>query len=101
MKQYKEVNGTSYNTETPNQLIEVLEAARKNKTRVIIDYGNTTTKQSWNETFDTTGYISRSTGRIKVPILIHNIRSTGGGSILDNCILSVKESKGKKVLYQL
>jgi isopropylmalate/homocitrate/citramalate synthase len=100
-KKYQIVNGTSYHEQTPKKLIDALEYARANKIRVILDYGDTNTKTSWNECHDIAGYIGRSTGQIKVPLLIHNTRSTGGGAILDHCILSVKTSKGKSVLYQL
>ena len=96
---YTVVNGTSYDSRTPIEVINVLENARKNDTRIILDYGHTETGASWGETFDITGYIGRSTGSIKIPILISNSRSNGGGAILDYCIVGIKTSKGKKPLY--
>lgn len=98
---YKEVNGTFYKKETPDDLIIVLESARINGTRIILDYGDIKTKKSWGEVYDISGYIGRSTGLIKIPILLNNSRSHGGGGILDNRILSVKTSKGKNLLYKL
>lgn len=56
----------------------------------------------WNEQFDVTGYVGRSTGPIKVPLLIHNRRSLGGPAILDHCIIGVRETgKDGRLLYQL
>ena len=101
MKTYKEVNGTSYYTGTNDKVIEVLERCRTNKTRIVIDYGNVGTKESFNEVCDISGYVGRSNGSIKVPLLIHNKRSLGGGCIMTDCILSIKESKGKRVLYSI
>ena len=98
---YKEVNGTFYKKDTPKDLIEVLERVRENRIRIVVDYGDIKTKKSWEEEYDIKGYIGRSTGEIKIPILIYNSRSTGGGSLLDNCILSVKTTKGNKTLYEL
>lgn len=101
MKEYKVVNGTSYSVDTCDRVIEVLERCKANRTRIVLDYGDVKTKVSWNEEFDIMGYIGRSNGSIKVPLLIHNSRSLGGGCILTDCILSIKESKGKRVLYSL
>lgn len=98
---YKVVNGTSYHEETPDKLVEILERLRAGKTRIVLDYGDTKTGKSWGDIYDITGHLSRSTGSIKIPILIHNKRSIGGGSILDHCIIKISESKGKKVLYSI
>ena len=38
----------------------------------------------WLEEFESYGYIGRSMGPIKVPLLVANTRSLGGGSILDH-----------------
>lgn len=99
MKKYKEVNGTSYDVRTNDNVINILENCRKNNIRIVLDYGNTTTGKSWNEVFNIVGRIGRSTGNIKVPILLYNNRSIGGHSILDHCIISIKKSKGSEILY--
>jgi hypothetical protein len=97
---YKTINNTSYNVNTDDMVILTLEAARRNQTRIIVDYGDVKTGKSWHEVYDVTGRIGRSTGDIKVPILLHNKRSIGGSAILDSCIIKISESKGKKVLYK-
>lgn len=68
MEHYFEHNGTWYNNGTPLKLIEVLEKIKKERIRVVFDFGYTETKTSWNEVYDTTGYIGRSTGT--KPIII-------------------------------
>ena len=98
---YQEVGGTFYKKNTPMDLIEVLEQARENRTRIVVDYGDIKTGRSWGEEYDIMGYVGRSTGEIKIPLLVHNSRSMGGGGLLDNCILSVYTSKGHRLLYKL
>ena len=98
---YKVWNGTYYHEDTPNELVLLLDRLRETQERIIIDYGNIKTGKSWEETLDITGRVGRSNGSIKIPLLIHNKRSLGGGSLLDNCILNIKTSLGKRNLYQL
>ena len=52
----------------------------------------------FNHLFVICCYLSRSTGTSKIPLIIHNIRSAGGGAILDDCI--VKITIDKKTVYQ-
>lgn len=97
---YKIVNGTFYKKDTPDEVIDILEDSRINKTRLIFDFGDIKTGQSWGEVDDIAGHVGRSTGNIKIPLLIKTSRSFGGGALLDNCIVKISLSKGKKVLYQ-
>jgi len=100
MKKYNTVNGTSYHKDTSEAVIRVLEAARNSGTRIRVHYGDTTTGIDWNEENDVTGYVGISTGSIKIPLLIHNRSSMGGGGILDHCIIKIKLSNGGKILYK-
>ena len=76
---YKIVNGTAYHFETDDKIVAVLESARINRTRIQIFYGDVITGRDWNESYDTKGYVGRSTGTIQIPILAHNSRSSSGG----------------------
>lgn len=96
--QYKVANGTFYNESTPDAVIRVLENSRLNNQRVRIFYGDTETGRDWMETWDTIGTIGRSCGMTKIPLLVKNSRSMGGGAILDTCI--VKITVDKKVVYK-
>jgi len=49
---------------------------------------------------DMCGYVSRSGGQYKVPIVLYNKRAMGGAHILDHRIIKIQTSRGGKVLYQ-
>lgn len=91
----------AYHVETNRKVIDTLEYCRKNRLRVKINYGDIETGKSWNEEHDTMGYVSMSKGyEARFPILVHNARAYGGRSLMDNSVLKIQESKGKRVLYQ-
>ena len=100
MKTYKLINGTSFDERTPDEVIRVLESARQNRSRLHISLGDTASGRDWLEEFETHGYVGRSLGPMKVPLLVANRRSLGGGSILDHCIVRIRESAGGRVLWQ-
>jgi len=96
-----EHKGVYFNEGTPIELADKLLKLKENRTRITLDYGDTETKQSWNEQFDITGYIGKTTGTKPMLILVYNNRSSGGGLISTNKILTIKESKGKKLIYSI
>ncbi len=100
---YKIIDGTSYHAETPNEVIRVLENTRLNRTRLHISLGETegpNAGRDWLEEFETHGYVGRSMGPIKAPLLVANRRSMGGGAILTHCVVRIRTSAGGRVLYQ-
>jgi len=94
--EYKIINGTAYHNSTPQEVINILENARLTKKRIRLFYGDSTTGKCWNEEHDIIGYIGRSTGNIKIPLLINNSRSFGGGALLDHCIIKITVDKVTK-----
>lgn len=97
-EEYKVVNGTYYDPRTPEEVVRVLERARLNNTRIRIYLSDTETGRSWLEEYDVEGYVGRSMGPVRIPILLHNSRSTGGGGILTHCVVKIRTSTS--VLYQ-
>ena len=95
-------SGTYYSNETPDGAIRVLESLRGTHQRVKIYLGDRETGRDWMEESDKAGKIGRSSGPIKVPILLTTINSHGGGAILDDCIVKIVTSPAAsaRVLYQ-
>ena len=87
---YTELNGTSYHTETPPDMRELLERLRVNRTRCRFHWGDTKTGRDWGDDHWVYGHIGRSMGPCKIPLLVHNARSMGGGGILDHCIVRIR-----------
>ena len=94
-KQYKVVNGTSYDSRTSDEVINLLEHYRSNKQRIRVFYGSE--GRCWNEEHDTMGTVGRSTGTCKIPLLIKSSRSYGGGSILDDRIVRIDVKENGKI----
>lgn len=93
--------GTWYSDKTPADLQRTLNELMKSKTRITLDLGDPETGESWGECYDITGYIGRSMGPKKVPLLLPRSNSTGGGAILVDHILSIHASaKPHRRYYQ-
>lgn len=99
-RRYKIHNGTHYNEKTANSMVILLEHIRALQVRCRFRWGDAKTGKDWGDVCDVIGRIGRSTGSIKIPILLYNVRSLGGGAILDHCIVKITESRGGRVLYQ-
>ena len=96
---YKVVNGTYFDNRTNDKVCSILAnyvGCRYQRVRVF--YGNTESGKDWCECYDVIGYIGRSCGSIKIPLLIPTKNSLGGGGILDHCI--VKITIDKRVVYE-
>ena len=65
---YKVVNGTSYDSRTPDRLIAELETAMRHNKKVRIFLGDTETGRDWLEEYDVYGLVGRSGGSVKVPL---------------------------------
>lgn len=78
-----------FHERTPQAVRNILEAARSSGGRLRVFYGDTGTGRDWGEENDVTGYIGRSTGPQRVPLMLANSRSHGGSAILDHCIVRI------------
>jgi len=101
MKNTFEHKGVYFYEGTPIKLCDKLIELKNSKERVVFDYGDTETKTSWNEVYDISGYIGKTTGTKPILILVHNSRSLGGGSIMTDRVLTIKKSRGKEIIYQI
>lgn len=102
---YKIYNGTAYHVDTPIEVINTLEIARiarqfGRRLRLRLFLGDPETGRDWGEEHDVIGYIGRSMGRIKIPLLIHNQRSYGGPGLLDHRIVKIVDVQTKRTVYQ-
>lgn len=96
------LNRTWFSLNTPQRVQEILEASRLNPDgqRLRLYYGDTETGRSWMDEHDMVGYIGRSGGMLKTPLLIHNHASRGGGAILTDCIVRIIDTASKRDLYR-
>lgn len=104
-KEYNVRYGMSWDIRTSGEVIATLATAQQNNQRLHISFGHTDNDEGklgrdWLEEFMSYGYIGRSTGINKIPLLIHNTRSHGGPALLDHCIVRIRASSGGRVLYQ-
>lgn len=88
-----------FHKETNDKVKAALATAYSNRDRVRVWYGDSVTGRAWLEENDVLGYIGRSTGKIKAPLLIANKSSMGGGALLDHCIVRIDTTKGR-TLYK-
>ena len=95
---YKVCNGTYYHINTDDSVIQRLERARKNHYRIRIFYGDSESGRDLLEVCDVIGYIGRSCGNIKIPIILNNSRSCWGGAIITDSI--VKITIDRETVYQ-
>lgn len=83
------------------ELINIILRAYKYKFRIRLFYGDIHTGRSWNEEYDVMGTIGRTTGNIKIPILVHNKRSLGGGALYLPSVIRIDDIEDKRTLWKL
>ena len=89
-KHYKVVNGTYYHPDTRDDVIAWMETFRERKgQRIEVAYGDPITGMDWQEAYFTQGYVGRSVGPVKIPLLIHNSRSLGGSSLFTENVVRI------------
>lgn len=109
-RHYRIVDGVYYPENTPAQVIDILENARRNGRllRLRIYYGDTTTGECWSDGDHEgdggieSGYVGNTTGWLTSPLLCHNRRSSGGSIISSNRIIRIEYANKNDggVLYQ-
>ena len=79
---YRNVEGTFFHAQTPYEVVLALRAAAHGSRRIRLFYGDPETGLDWNEEHDVIGFLGRSIGPIKVPLLLKSWRSDGGPALL-------------------
>ena len=96
---YRVINGTAYHLESPYELVVQLDWATARQTLVRVWQGDPQTGRPWAEEHHVLGRIGRSTGRLKIPLLVPP-GDCGGPGLLDHCLLRLVAVEGGRVLYQ-
>ena len=91
--------GTWFHPETPRKARRILEAARKDGSRLRIFYGDTKTGRDWMEENDVLGTIGRSTGVLKIPLMLAE-GEHGGPGLLEHCIVRIIRVDDRRELYR-
>jgi hypothetical protein len=98
--EYTEFNGLFFDVKTCEAVKRAIVHAYTHKLRIRVFYGDVTTGAAWADEWDIMGTVGRSTGSIKIPLLIQNSRAMGGGAVLDACIVAIKLTNGGGFLYR-
>jgi hypothetical protein len=90
---------TFFEAETPLVLRHVLESVRVLGTSIRVFFGDPLTGRDWLNEYDVLGKVGRSTGHIRIPLLV-SAGATGGGALMTSQILRVLDVKTKGELYR-
>ena len=90
---------TWFHLNTPVEVRRILERYRKTGIPIRIFYGDTETGRDWLEENDVVGIVARSDGIFKVPVLLESSQASGGGAILDHCVVKLMDVECRRVLW--
>ena len=90
---------TYFDPGTDAKAARVLESCRTHERKVRLILGDTSTGEPWLEEHDVIGRIGRSTGSLKVPLLIEP-GEHGGCAILCACLLAIVDWESGDFLYR-
>jgi hypothetical protein len=87
------IDGTTYDDSVPESLARALEHHRRMErgtgSRLLFVYAG----------FSVRGYVGRSTGSVKVPLVVHNRRSRGGDLLSPERLVEVRKSRGDAAVW--
>lgn len=90
--------GTFFSIDTPKKVQTILENYRRSGDKLRIIFGDLETGRDWLSENDVMGRVGRSTGMMKIPLMVAD-GENGGSGILDNSILRMLDVASRKVLY--
>lgn len=89
---------TWYDGRTPAAVQVALENLRKSRHRARVFYGDVETGRSWLDENDVVGRLSRSSGPMKVPLLM--VDALGGTALLTHCIVRLIDVTTGQEVYR-
>jgi hypothetical protein len=106
--QHSASNRTWFTPGTDAKVQKVLSKARDNSALIRIFYGNVITGHDWCEEESTVGFVGRSTGVFKVPLLLEAYQTSPttiesasyGDSILTHCIVRIIDVSSQEELFR-
>lgn len=90
---------TYFDPGTDPRAARILERCRSDDAKVRLILGSTVTGEAWLDQHDVVGRIGRSTGILKVPLLIEP-GADGGSAILTACLLAIVAWDSGTFLYR-
>lgn len=91
---------TFFARDTPEMVKLQLTLRMQGDTRIRIWYGDTKTGKATLDEHDVTGYVSRTTGTHRAPLLVNSKRSMGGLIISSNRIVRIDSISSGRTLYK-
>ena len=92
--------GTYFEPGTPEAVKRILESFRQSGRKLRLFLGDTTTGRDWLSEQDVLGYIGRSGGALKVPLLLDRSYSSGGGALLTANIVRIVSTDSRRDVYR-
>ena len=89
---------TYFDPGTPEAVRRILERYRQSGDTLRVVLGDPDTGRDWHEENDVVGRVGRSTGSMKVPLLIEDA-ADGGAAILTRCVVRLIDWKTQRELY--
>jgi hypothetical protein len=102
-KPFKALDGTYYDPDTPDQVVKILEAARRSALRLRLFYGDPATGKAEPQKLDVLGTISRTNAPYRRAKLVANATAAGGGDggvIPTASIVAIKGVQGHTWIYR-
>lgn len=90
---------TWFNPNTPRKVCDLLEDYRISGKRLRVFYGDASTGRDWMCESDMLGRIGRSTGTLRIPLLVPK-KEHGGPGLLDDAIVRLIDVASKRELYR-
>lgn len=97
---YKQIGEFFFEEGTDEQVANVVNRMYQTKKRYKVYFGCVDTGKVYAEEYDTIGTVGKSTGQIKIPLMITRKGNMGGGALLPSLIVAVREMDTNYFIYK-